>query len=174
MKSVYLLTGMPGTGKTSLIKQVAADTRIQTGGFYTEEIRVDGIRQGFQITTLNGQTVPLAHVDIRSPHRVSKYGVNIEGLESLGIASLEEAARQSEIVIIDEIGKMELFSEVFKNTVLRIIDSGKKVLGTIMLKSDPWADMIKSKPQVQVLTLTRNNRSQVLEEIQNWVRNQTS
>jgi len=51
MKQVYLLTGKPGTGKTSLIKQAVAGMRGKAGGFYTEEIRSEGVRQGFRLVT---------------------------------------------------------------------------------------------------------------------------
>jgi nucleoside-triphosphatase len=172
MKSVYLLTGLPGTGKTSLIKQVVSRIGDKAGGFYTEEIRLQGIRQGFRIVTLDGQSARLAHMNIRSPQRVSKYGVDIRELQTTGVAALEQAARTCEIVVIDEIGKMELFSVKFKTAVLEIIDSGKKVLGTIMLKFDPWADSIKHKPQVRLITVNRNNHPDVLAEIEKWIHNE--
>jgi nucleoside-triphosphatase THEP1 len=81
MKQVYLLTGRPGTGKTSLIKQVIAQMKGEVGGFYTEEIRTQGVREGFGLVTLDSEEFILAHVNIHSPYRVSKYGVDIVGLE---------------------------------------------------------------------------------------------
>jgi nucleoside-triphosphatase len=169
MKSAYLLTGMPGTGKTSLIKQAAASLNGRAGGFYTEEIRVQGERQGFRLVTLDNQTVPLAHISLKSPYRVSKYGIDLQGLESIGVEALRQASLHCEVVVIDEIGKMELFSDQFKAAVAEIISSGKKVLGTIMLKPHPWADEIKKRPQVNVITITRHNHEQVLKEIEEWL-----
>jgi len=169
---VYLLTGKPGTGKTSLIKQVAADLKDRAGGFYTEEIRSQGSRLGFRLVTLDGQEAILAHVDIRSPHRVSKYGVDIAALDRVGVAALRRAAGQSELIIIDEIGKMELFADNFRAAVREIINGDKKVLGTIMLASHPWADEIKRHPQVKLVTVTRDNRQRVLEDISNWLASQ--
>jgi nucleoside-triphosphatase len=170
MHTAYLLTGMPGSGKTSLIRQAVREHNIQAGGFYTEEIRLQGVRQGFRVVTLDGQNTLLAHIDIHSPYKVSKYGVDIEGLERIGIPALQEAAAHQGIVVIDEIGKMELFSEKFKAAVLEILGSGKKVLGTIMLKPDPWADAIKRRPEVKLITITRNNHQPVMEEILKWMR----
>ena len=169
MKSVYLLTGLPGTGKTTLIKEVVKTLGSKAGGFYTEEVRSGGTREGFRIVTLDGKTALLAHVDIRSEYRVGKYSVDIAGLEKVGVEALKEAARQREVVVIDEIGRMELFSASFKNTVREIIDRGRKVLGTVLLKSDPWADTIKQKPQVQLLVVTRNNHREILEQIKKWL-----
>lgn len=169
MKRVYLLTGRPGTGKTSLIKQAIAGMRGNAGGFYTEEIRNKGIREGFRLVTLDGQETALAHVNISSPYRVSKYGVDIGGLDRVGVPALYQAAQQCDLIVIDEIGKMELFSANFKEAVSQIIDGGKRVLGTIMLNSNPWADVIKRQPQVNLVTVTRTNYQQVLEELQYWL-----
>jgi len=170
MKQVYLLTGRPGTGKTSLIKQVVAKVRGKAGGFYTEEIRSQGIRQGFKLVTLDGQDAILAHIDIDSPHRVSKYGVDIDSLDRVGVSALRQAAEQCDLVVIDEIGKMELFSANFREAVLQIIGSGRRVIGTIMLNSNPWADAIKRQPRVNLITVTKANYQQVLAELLRWLK----
>jgi nucleoside-triphosphatase len=167
MKPVYLLTGQPGTGKTSIIKQAIAG--VKGGGFYTEEIRSGGVREGFRLVTLDGESAILAHVNFKSPYRVSKYGVDIESLDRVGVSALTRAAGECELVVVDEIGKMELFSPRFRETVLSIINSGKKVLGTIMLSSNPYADAIKRQPQVNLITVTRANHEAVLKELKDWL-----
>ncbi len=169
MKQVYLLTGKPGSGKTSLIKQIVAGMGEKAGGFYTEEIRSGGTRLGFKLVTLDGQETILAHINIRSPYRVSKYGVDIDSLDRVGVNALSKAARECSLVIIDEIGKMELFSASFREITLKIISSGKKVLGTIMSKPNPWADSVKHQPQVKLIEVTRNNHHQVLAELSSWL-----
>ena len=169
MKQVYLLTGRPGTGKTSLIRQVVVGMRGKAGGFYTEEIRSRGIRQGFRLVTLDGQSAILAHIDIHSPYRVSKYGVDIDGLDRVGVSALRRAVRECDLVVIDEIGKMELFSDNFKTAVLDMMDSGKRVLGTIMLSPNPWADRIKCQPQVNLAVVTRASYLQVLADLREWI-----
>ena len=169
MKSVYLLTGLPGSGKTSLIKQAITGMGGKAGGFYTEEIRSQGARQGFRLVTLDGDTATLAHIKIHSPHRVSKYGVDVSRLEELGVSALHRAALYCELVVVDEIGKMELLSGSFRETVLAIIDSGKRVLGTIMLTPHPWVNAIKLKPQVNITEVTRANRDRALAELSHWL-----
>ena len=169
MKSVYLLTGLPGTGKTSLIKQAAAGAGLTVGGFYTEEIREGGTRLGFRLVTLDGRTATLAHIDFDKRCRVGKYGVDVNSLESVGVPALRDAAARCGLVIVDEIGKMELFSDAFRETVLSVIDSGKRVLGTVMLKADPFADAIKSRDCVRVITLTRAEAGKAREDIRRWL-----
>ncbi len=139
------------------------------GGFYTEEIRSQGVREGFRLVTLDGQDAILAHVNIHTPYRVSRYGVDIDNLDRVGVSTLHQAAQQCDLVVVDEIGKMELFSANFREAVLHLIDSGRRVLGTIMLSPNPWADAIKRKPQVNLVTVTRANHQEVLEELLCWL-----
>ena len=169
MKPVYLLTGKPGMGKTSLIKQVVAGFQLKAGGFYTEEIRKSGIRLGFKLVTLDGHEAILAHADFNKRFRVGKYGVDVESLNRVGVSALREASEQCDLIVVDEIGKMELFSPGFREAILEIIDSGKRVLGTIMLGPNPWADAIKLKPQVKVIEVTRANHHRVFEELIHWL-----
>jgi nucleoside-triphosphatase len=170
MKKAYLLTGEPGCGKTTTIKETLSQTNRSAGGFYTEEIRNQGIREGFKIIALDGKSAVLSHIDIRSPHRVNKYGVDTGNIDRIAVPAIEEAIRNKDIVVIDEIGKMELFSQSFKDAVLKALNSEKKVLGTILLASHPWADKIKQQPYVEILKLTRFNRNEVLDKVLNWLK----
>jgi len=156
-----LLTGNPRVGKTTIIKKVVENLK-DVGGFYTEEIR-DGYRKGFRIITLDGKEGILAHMDIKNRYRVGKYGVNIEDLENVAVKSMEKGLDR-DIIVIDEIGKMELFSEKFRNTLEKALDT-RKVLGTIMKKSNYFADKVKNRKDVKVLLVEESNRDVLVEEI---------
>ena len=158
MGKTILLMGRPRVGKTTTVKEVVKRLPGRVGGFYTEEIKERGQRQGFKIVTLDGQEGILAHVDVRSRYRVSKYGVDLVSLERVGVTAIQHAIVASDCVVIDEIGKMELFSAAFKEAVLAAIESDKLVLGTIMLRSHPWADAIKAHPRVTLIKVTEANR----------------
>ena len=160
-----LITGKPGCGKTTLIKQIIEELRLNAGGFYTQEIRIGGRRVGFKIISLDGNESILAHVDIKSPYRVSKYGVNIEGLERIGVESILKALEENDVIVIDEIGKMELFSPRFKEVVNKALNSEKMLLATILLAPNPFTDKIKRRQDVKLFYLTPENREKVKEEI---------
>ena len=169
MAKVLLLSGKPGTGKTSLIKEAIDRVKIEAGGFYTQEIRSAGVRQGFKIITLDGKEAILAHINISSPYQVSKYNVDINSLNEVGISAIQQALKQNDLIVIDEIGKMELLSLQFQEVVLQAIQSGKKVLGTVMFTSHPFADEIKRRPEVTTLVVSGANRNEVLNEILAWL-----
>jgi nucleoside-triphosphatase len=161
MGRTILLTGRPGVGKTTVIKTVVKQLGGRAGGFYTAEIREGGRRQGFKIVTLDGQEGILSHVDIKAPPRVSRYGVNLRDLEEVGVAALQRAIEEADLVIVDEIGKMELFSQGFRRAVAEAIEGDKPVLGTVMASPEPWVDALKDLPQVTVIEVTTDNREQI-------------
>ena len=171
MGRTLLLTGRPGIGKTTVVKAVADLLRDRAGGFYTEEIRGPGGRKGFRLVTLDGQEAVMAHVDLRGRGRprVSRYGVDVSAVERVGVSALRRAMQAGQIVVVDEIGKMELFCGPFKDVVLQAIGGPHTVVATVMAKPNPWVDGLKSMPQVEVWEVTVENRDAVAEHIVQWV-----
>lgn len=157
-----LITGKPRVGKTSLIKDLIPHIN-SCGGFYTQEITESGRRTGFEIITLDGKRGILAKKGIRSPFRLGSYGIDINDLENIGVEAVGKAIDKKDIIIIDEIGKMELFSDRFKEVVLKALDSGKRVLGVIHREGIPFLKRIKERKDVLVLELTQDNYSNVLD-----------
>lgn len=163
-----LLTGVPGIGKTTIIEKVLSESKLKKGGFTTEEIKEQGIRAGFTIIDIaTGEEGILAHRDIKSPLKVGKYGVDKKAFEEIGVKALEQALRDKELIIIDEIGKMELFSRPFQEAVLRCLSSPKRVLGSIKLKGNPFVDSIKRRTDTKIIEVNEKNRSLLPEEIIN-------
>jgi nucleoside-triphosphatase len=79
---VLLLMGVPGIGKTTVIRRVAARLKgRRLGGFYTEEIREDGVRRGFRLVEFDDTVRVIAHVDFPKVHRVGKYRVDVEAID---------------------------------------------------------------------------------------------
>jgi nucleoside-triphosphatase len=152
-----LITGRPGVGKTTLIKKVIKDVDTASG-FFTAEMREKGKRVGFAIETVDSTKGILAHVDIQGKYTVSKYRVNLSDIETVCVPSLDT---KSDLIVIDEIGKMELFSDQFRETVLQVLDTGK-VIATIMEQSHPFTDAIKKRDDVELVTVTEETRDELV------------
>jgi nucleoside-triphosphatase len=165
MGRTILLTGRPGVGKTTVIKEIAESLGDSAGGFYTAEIRESGRRQGFKIITMDGEEGILSHVDLKGSPRVSKYGVNLRDLEAMGVPALLDAETRGQCVLVDEIGKMELFSEPLREVVLAAIEGDSTVVGTVMKARNPWVENLKALPQVTVLEVTEANRDHMAQRV---------
>lgn len=168
-KTVLLLTGRPGVGKTTLLRRALATFAGRAGGFYTREIREGQRRVGFALVTLDGEEAVLARVAFADRQRVSRYGVDVEALDRVGVAAVRRALRESDLVVVDEVGKMELLSPAFREAVGEAVASGKPLLGTVMLAANPWADRLKRDPRVEVVYLDEHNRGEVETRLREWL-----
>ncbi len=159
MGTTLLVTGAPGAGKTTLIRAVLAAVCKRAGGFVTEEIRENEQRVGFRVQSLDGATAVLAHVRaVRGP-RVGRYQVDVPAFEAVGVAALEAAAREADLIVVDEIGKMELCSQRFAEALETALRSPKPLLGTVLQAPHPWIDALKRRPEVELYRLTERNRA---------------
>ena len=160
-----LLTGEPGIGKTTLIVQIHdAIKDLHVVGFYTREIRQGGIRKGFELIDFSERKRLLSHVNFKSPFRVGKYGVDIEGFDSF-LAGIEFFDPSTDLIVVDEIGKMELLSTKFNTLIGQILDSDTPVIATVALRETGIIGHIKHRPDVTLLKMTIHNRNSLLDDI---------
>jgi len=157
-----LLTGPPRSGKSTLIEKVIKELKRPATGFFTRELREKGKRVGFLIETLDGKTGLLAHQNIKSNYRVGKYKVNIEDLDQIAVPSMLPST-DDQIVVIDEIGKMECFSHLFKETLLRVLSAENQVVGSIAIKGDHFIQTIKNRDDVILVSISENTRDLALQ-----------
>ncbi|MBN1522232.1 MAG: AAA family ATPase [Candidatus Aureabacteria bacterium] len=164
MKKNIFLTGPPSCGKTTVIKKILEKCPFSCKGFFTEEIREEGRRQGFLMKSLDGKKALLGHRTIVSPFQVSKYGVSIENIEALAVPSITPD-RDGQVIILDEIGKMECFSQEFQKAAIRVLDSSHPVIGTIAVGGTEFIRKIKERDDIDIIEVTRENRNHLTEKI---------
>ncbi|HOD35004.1 MAG TPA: nucleoside-triphosphatase [Syntrophales bacterium] len=160
-----LVTGLPGVGKTTLIRKVLGELSpaVPVVGFFTGELREGGRRVGFEIETLDGRKGVLSHVRFKSPWRVGRYGVDIGGFEKLVLPLLQ--TRVARLCVIDEIGKMECFSGLFVRSVTALLDTGPPVFGSVALKGGGFVGSVKSRRDVTVVEVTVRTRDDLVGQI---------
>ncbi|MBN1902729.1 NTPase [Candidatus Sumerlaeota bacterium] len=166
-----LITGKPGIGKTTVIRNAAAKIKsagndVIIRGFFTGEIREEGRRVGFMVEDWEGCKGTLSHIESKSNFRVGRYGVEIDAFEKIALPSLEIPQKNKRILfLIDEIGKMECFSEKFRKKIREIFESDHAVVSTIAMGGHPFIHEIKSLPDITLIRLDMKNRSLVADKI---------
>jgi nucleoside-triphosphatase len=164
MKNI-LITGLPGVGKTGLIKKLFEIFKeFNPAGFYTAEIREDGVRTGFEIVSLYGDTKTLAHIKLKSKHSVGKYKVDIKGFEQL-IEDIFSRGKKTGLYIIDEIGKMECKSKKFSKLIIELLNSDKPVIASVAEKGTGIINDIKKLDNITLYKITPHNRDQTLKKL---------
>jgi len=168
-KAVFL-TGRPGIGKTTVLLRAVELLKARgarVGGMVSREVREGGRRVGFEIIDIaTGRRGWLAHINQPVGPRLGKYRVNLADLENVGVRAIREAIGHADIVVIDEVGPMELFSAEFRRAVREALESGKPVLGTIHYRArGPLLNAIREDPSIEVITVTLQNRDRLPEQV---------
>jgi nucleoside-triphosphatase len=157
-----LVEGRPGAGKTTVAERLAE--LVDARGFVTRELREDSRRVGFVVEALGGGRAVLAHVELPGPPRVGKYGVDLEAFERVALPALARV-REGDVVVVDELGKMELASERFVAAVERLLEQPLSLFATVHVFAHPFTDALKRRPDVEVVKLTRANRDRLPAEL---------
>jgi nucleoside-triphosphatase len=155
-----ILTGPPGVGKTTLTLQVVDVLRERgemLAGFTTSEIRRGGRRTGFTITGIGGLERTLAIAGGTKGPRVGSYSVDVAAFEEVALLELQNGIELGSTLVVDEIGKMELLSEPFRE-LLRAVFSSPRVVATMHAHHHPVTDELRHRTDVHVLEVERSKR----------------
>lgn len=165
-----LITGVPGVGKTTaILRAVEQLDDLCVAGFVTEEQRDQGRRVGFYLLPFSGRRRTLARVGLSSRHRVGRYGVDVDAVSRLADTELVERA-DVDLYVVDEIGKMECFSQRFVAAIRRLLDGPIPLLATVALRGGGVIADAKAHGNARVWEVTRQNRASLPEQVVSWVR----
>jgi nucleoside-triphosphatase len=162
-----LIEARPGAGKTTAIGRLAellSDAGIAVSGFFTRELREAGRRVGFEIETFAGERGLLAHVDLDAAPRVGRYRVDVEAFERIALPALDSPDEPG-AVLIDELGKMELLSDRFADSVRALFERPLPIVATVQTAKHPFTDALKRRPDVSTIRLSAANRDSLPEEL---------
>ena len=170
VKRIYFVTGRPGIGKTTLVKKLLDyfKDKVKVCGFITLEVREAGSRIGFKIVNTNGDEDWLAHISMfRNGPRIGKYRVNLDAIENIAIKFLENYSKDAQLIIIDEIGPMELQHPKFLPCVKKVLELGKPVVATIHIKYNQYPELrnLVNRNDAVLVTLNESNRNQMYQII---------
>jgi nucleoside-triphosphatase len=140
------------------------EAQVPVSGFWTGEVREGRRRSGFRIETVTGEEGTLAHVGYRGRPRVGKYGVDVEEFERVALPTLEDIP-EGGVLVIDELGKMELASKRFRDAVAALLDKEVPVVATVHAHRHPFTDELKRRGDVELERVTRSNRNALPERV---------
>jgi nucleoside-triphosphatase len=167
MAAKVLVEGRPGSGKTTVVAHLAdllAQRGVDVRGFVTHELRERGRRVGFEVETVDGKRATLAHDSFAGPPRVGRYGVDLDAFERVALPALAEPPRHG-VVLIDELGKMELASEPFREAISQLFDADVSLVAAAHVFGDPFTDRLKRRRDVERIRITRETRDALPERL---------
>jgi nucleoside-triphosphatase len=169
-KSVLLITGRPGVGKTTLLRSVAAGLAgRRVAGFTTDEIREAGRRLGFRIVPFRGPARVMAHASFRGPERVGRYGVDVAAIDAATRMELSPDP-EVDLYLVDEIGKMECLSPSFVAAMRALLGSDRRVVASIALGGGGFIAEVRRRADVELWELTTQNRDALVDRVLEWIR----
>ena len=161
-----LLEGRPGIGKTTVARrllQLLREAGVPVAGFTTGELRTGGYREGFVVEAASGAREVLAHVDLPGPPRVSRYGVDLAAFERVALPAL--GAGPGGVMVVDELGKMELASVAFRAAVVELLGRDVAVVATVHQARDRFTDALRRRPDIRVVRVTQATRDGLPEQL---------
>jgi nucleoside-triphosphatase len=166
-----LLEGRPGIGKTTVTRrllQLLREAGVPVGGFTTGELRTGGRREGFVVEAASGAREVLAHVDLPGPPRVSRYGVDLAAFERVALPALGDSGPGG-VVVVDELGKMELASAAFCEMVVELLGRDVAVVATVHQVRDRFTDALKRRPDIRVVRVTEATRDALAQQLMEYL-----
>ncbi len=160
-----LLTGAPGTGKTSLIRKLSEIFKeFNPTGFYTAEVVEDGAKSGILVFNLQGDGRVLAGTNLKSRYVVGRYRIDMKSFENL-LDDVFSPEKKTSLYFVDGIDKVECQSRKFSKLIIELLNSDKPVVASIADKGTGIISEIKKRDDVKLLDITTDNRELRLKEI---------
>jgi nucleoside-triphosphatase len=165
-QNIILLSGEPRVGKTTAIKNIIQRIgKENCVGFFTEEICNEAGRIGFDCVSLEGDRIKIADVSLESDIRIGRYGIDIDAFECFALNIINGARNTKKVIILDEIGPIQLMSAKFKQELWHLLKESQCILGTIFYQEHAEIDEIKRLPNIKIYNLNTENRNAITDVI---------
>ena len=165
IKNIFVTGGLK-TGKSTVIQKVLTEMDyLKIGGFRTMPIMENNSRSGFSLNSFDGQSFVFAHTNLTSKLKFDIYRYDASVFENNGVSILERALKDSELIVMDEIGVMEKETIRFRESVLHCLDAPIPVLGAFQKRAAWFYEILKERKDTKIFFVDEGNRDKIHEEI---------
>lgn len=199
MVNNLFLLGTIGIGKSTMIKECLMPYLVEIGGFFVQRIFIGSEYAAFR----------LCPVEIFPDYELDCHVETLEGLDNLFLYSLsgnnwqrnlgvfekaglgcleKDLSSNKKLILMDELGGVELYSRAFSGKVWEVISAGVPVLGVVkgpanarVLESSQagrgisdrnsrFLEYLESDPSTKLLTVTAGNRLVARERLKSFIK----
>jgi len=165
MKNIFI-TGSIKIGKSSVINKVLEQLgEIKLGGFKTTPIFENGLRKGFALESFHGQKQIFAHTNLDSNMKFNVYRYDVSVFENFGTQLLENGLKNSELIVMDEIGMMEKNTVQYKKHIMKCLGAHQQVLGAFQKRAEWFSDILSKRSDTKIFFITEENRETIHNQI---------
>ncbi len=157
------LTGSKGAGKSSIIRAILAEFHGRAGGFYTQRLLARDLVVGYEFCAIHGDRRCFASIYPNGHAKQGRYFVDVEVFDTLGVHTLLEARQQAELIVMDELGRMEANAKRFREAVESCLDAKTPICGVVQRQS-PFFEMIRRRG-IPILEVNPRNRQLLVDEL---------
>lgn len=147
------------TGVISRLIPELKKSPVRAEGFYTEDIFENRKRVGYLTKTLQGESRILAKSGLPSELCVDRFGVDLQTVETLVVPAIETALRSADLLIMGQIGKMEIASPRFRDITRQALNSPLKIIATVPNYPLKFLNEIRNRPDVLLVEITKENEN---------------
>ena len=156
MANNYFLTGDKGIGKSTIINHYIDMCGLKVGGFKTLRFYNEDGRVSYHIIDVSKNEPPnkdnFLFYKGKRPNDVYKR------FDELSIVL--DGYKNFDLILMDELGPTEENAEIFKNKVIKVLDSDIIVVGVIQDAKSNFLDTIMNRKDVKIYRIDLNNRNE--------------
>lgn len=174
IKHIFL-TGEKQVGKSTVIRRVLEELKLQPAGLWTVPYCENGKFAGYKIEGRKTDGEKTDGKKCGGENRISHVMEDgsvfpvVPAFETTGVKILKEAMTDTSLVVMDELGRFETKAWKFRETVIECLNRNIHVIGVVQDTKTDFLDSIREREDVWMIRVTKENREEVFEKMHSYM-----